>query len=235
MSDSPLTLEYKDWVFVVKKGGMCSSARLEQISKDLNISVPTVVFEENTLLVQNTKKKGLCFLFTAFDALSKMEKKTKEKTRFAIVWEKENKKIENENWIYSVRYIPDIPSIVSVERNQEGLDIFLLKRKEKFLFFKEIILYEDELDDNGQSILSIKIRVMESFFFILVRCFIRNDYVRCISYETRLQHVFESNIIKCSTIERLKEGMSDPAASLDSLCSQMSVVNEKNTIWKWEN
>ena len=37
-----------------------------------------------------------------------------------------------------------------------------LKIQEKILFFDEVVLYEDELDDNGCTKLSVKLRVMPS-------------------------------------------------------------------------
>merc|ERR1719411_584785 len=42
-----------------------------------------------------------------------------------------------------------------------------LREKERILFYDEVILFEDELDDNGCSKLSVKIRVMPSGFFCL--------------------------------------------------------------------
>ena len=38
-----------------------------------------------------------------------------------------------------------------------GIDYERLKLREKILFFDEVILYEDELDDNGCAVLSSKI------------------------------------------------------------------------------
>lgn len=38
-----------------------------------------------------------------------------------------------------------------------GIDYERLKMREKILFFDEVILYEDELDDNGCAVLSAKI------------------------------------------------------------------------------
>ena len=43
-----------------------------------------------------------------------------------------------------------------------------MKEKEKILFFDDVILYEDELDDNGCSKLSVKIvsAVLSQFFHV---------------------------------------------------------------------
>ena len=43
------------------------------------------------------------------------------------------------------------------KRTISGIDYERLKLREKILFFDEVILYEDELDDNGCAVLSAKI------------------------------------------------------------------------------
>ena len=50
-----------------------------------------------------------------------------------------------------------------------GIDRELLMRREPILFYDELDLYESELDDHGMCTLSIKLRVMPSCFYILMR------------------------------------------------------------------
>ncbi len=45
----------------------------------------------------------------------------------------------------------------SVSPSEQGIDYERLKVREKILFFDELILYEDELDDNGCTVLTAKI------------------------------------------------------------------------------
>lgn len=52
-----------------------------------------------------------------------------------------------------------------------------LKEKEKILFYQELMLYEDELHDNGIAQCTVKIRVMPTSFFVLLRFFLRVDNV----------------------------------------------------------
>ena len=51
---------------------------------------------------------------------------------------------------------------LEINATNEKIDYERLKIQEKIVFFDEIILYEDELDDNGIAKLSIKI---VSYFF----------------------------------------------------------------------
>lgn len=52
--------------------------------------------------------------------------------------------------------------------------------------FDEVVLYEDELADNGISLLTIKIRVMPERLFILCRFFLRLDGVLFRIRDTRV-------------------------------------------------
>jgi TIP41-like family len=54
------------------------------------------------------------------------------------------------------------------------------------IFFDEIILYEDDLHDNGLVQYSIKLRVMPACAYILARLFVRVDHVMIRVRETRL-------------------------------------------------
>ena len=55
------------------------------------------------------------------------------------------------------------------------IDIEQLKKREPIGWYRDIRLYDDEIDDNGAVSCSIKIRIMPSCFFILVRYYLRVD------------------------------------------------------------
>lgn len=61
-----------------------------------------------------------------------------------------------------------------------------LRRPDPILFFDEVDLYEDELGDNGMSLLSIKVRVMPERMLLLSRFFLRLDDVIFRVRDTRL-------------------------------------------------
>ena len=46
--------------------------------------------------------------------------------------------------------------MLQVLETEETIDIELLKKKEKIYFFEDIILFEDELADNGCAVLNVK-------------------------------------------------------------------------------
>ena len=77
-----------------------------------------------------------------------------------------------------------------------------LKQQEKILFFDEVVLYEDELDDNGCTKLSVKLRVMPSGFFILLRFYLRVDKTLIRVYDTRIYHEVGNNYLLREYSER---------------------------------
>lgn len=62
----------------------------------------------------------------------------------------------------------------------------LLKRPDPILFFDELVLYEDEMADNGITMLSAKVRVMPDRLLLLVRFFLRLDGVLIRLRDTRV-------------------------------------------------
>lgn len=76
-----------------------------------------------------------------------------------------------------------------IEETEDRIDLEKLKEREKILFYDDVCLYEDELGDNGTSMLSVKIRCMPTSFFLLMRFFLRVDDVLVRIIDTRLYHV----------------------------------------------
>ena len=67
-----------------------------------------------------------------------------------------------------------------------------LRRPDPILFFDEVDLYEDELGDNGMSLVSIKVRVMPARLLLLSRFFLRLDDVIFRVRDTRVYVEFET-------------------------------------------
>ena len=66
------------------------------------------------------------------------------------------------------------------------IPVELLKRQDPILFFDEVMLYEDEMADNGITLLSCKIRVMPQRMLLLCRFFMRLDNVLLRIRDTRV-------------------------------------------------
>lgn len=58
-----------------------------------------------------------------------------------------------------------------------------------------MLLFDDELNDNGISSGSIRFRIMNDCFFGLLRCYLRVDNVAVRIMDTRIFHSFDQNYI----------------------------------------
>lgn len=78
------------------------------------------------------------------------------------------------------------------EETTKTIPVELLKRPDPILFFDEVVLYEDELADNGITMLSCKIRVMPERLLLLMRFFMRLDNVLFRLRDTRVYIDFQT-------------------------------------------
>lgn len=91
------------------------------------------------------------------------------------------------DWSYSTDYNGSLRSNhPAFEPSTSPIPVDLLKRPDPILFFDELVLYEDELADNGITMLSCKIRVMPARLLLLCRFFMRLDNVLFRIRDTRV-------------------------------------------------
>lgn len=91
------------------------------------------------------------------------------------------------DWTYSTPFCGKVEGGDWVELDESGMRISLLTDQSvPILFFDEIILYEDDMHDNGQCQYNIKIRVMPSCAYVLARLYVLVDNVIVRTRETRL-------------------------------------------------
>lgn len=104
-----------------------------------------------------------------------------------------NEVVKPFDWSYTTDYKGTVrPNSRPFEETTKQIPIDLLKRPDPILFFDEVILYEDELADNGITMLSCKIRVMPDRLLLLLRFFMRLDNVLFRLRDTRVYVDFES-------------------------------------------
>ncbi|EFA01841.1 TIP41-like protein [Tribolium castaneum] len=207
---------FHDWVIKYKKShilhSICTSAeKCKDLSQEpcllclytrtLDIPhLPEMVFPNNVLTL--THSSGGQIEFNALDALKTVANgKLPIKVACSEEWSESrppehlSQKIKPFDWTFSNDYKGTITGPVQVVPTEERINIEKLKEKEKILFYQELMLYEDELHDNGISSCTIKIRVMPSSYFILLRFFLRVDNVMLRVNDTRLYHEFSTNYI----------------------------------------
>jgi type 2A phosphatase activator TIP41 len=97
------------------------------------------------------------------------------------------------DWSYSTDYKGTLhPNSRPFEETTKSIPVELLKRPDPIVFFDEVVLYEDELADNGITMLSCKIRVMPGRLLLLSRLFMRLDNVLIRLRDTRVYVDFET-------------------------------------------
>jgi type 2A phosphatase activator TIP41 len=119
------------------------------------------------------------------------------------------------DWSYTTDYKGTITKGKEFQPNPEPIPIELLKRPDPILFFEEVVLYESELDDNGISIVSCKLRVMPDRMLLLCRMFMRLDNVLVRIRDTRIYVDFNQRKVIRDYTE--KEGGFDKAKMVCSV------------------
>ncbi|KAK7269896.1 hypothetical protein RIF29_22691 [Crotalaria pallida] len=200
------------WLIETRRNSILNSSTIQQWEQKLETShLPEMVFGENTLVLKHLTS-GTKIHFNAFDALSgwKQEALPPVEVPAAAKWKFRCKPSEQVILDYDYTFTTPYCGSGTIEidkdlngrevseetRNlkwedcKEQIDVAALSSKEPILFYDEVVLYEDELADNGVSLLTVKVRVMPSSWFLLLRFWLRVDGVLIRLRETRMHCVF---------------------------------------------
>ncbi|KAL2376587.1 hypothetical protein RJZ90_007406 [Blastomyces dermatitidis] len=156
---------------------------IDEMTTKLGIAPPEMIFGDNHVTIEH-QPSGWKLDFNAFDALDRVDKsgETMLKVAYSKEWQQS-----------STNYKGTLsPGGKPFENSSSPIPIELLKRPDPILFFDEVMLYEDELADNGIAMLSCKIRVMPSRLLLLSRFFMRLDNVLVRLRDTRIYVDFET-------------------------------------------
>ncbi|KAJ5896581.1 TIP41-like protein [Penicillium subrubescens] len=175
---------------------------IEEMTKQLGIAPPEMIFGDNHVTIEH-EKTGWGIDFNAFDALDRVDKTGQSMLQVAYSkeWQQSREKthegikevVKPFDWSYSTDYKGTLsPNAPPFEETEKPIPIELLKRPDPILFFDEVVLYEDELADNGIAMLSCKIRVMPGRLLLLSRFFMRLDNVLIRLRDTRVYVDFET-------------------------------------------
>lgn len=97
------------------------------------------------------------------------------------------------DWSYSTDYKgTERSASICFEPSDIPIPLELLKRPDPIKFFDEVMLYEDEMADNGITALSCKVRVMPARLLLLCRFFMRLDGVMVRIRDTRVYVEFQT-------------------------------------------
>ncbi|KAJ3942367.1 Tap42 interacting protein [Colletotrichum fioriniae] len=193
------------------------------MTASLGIPVPEMIFGDNLVSVSHVPTGwSIAFnAYDALDAVDKTDKKMLQ-VAYARDWSSSREKtsagikevVKPYDWSYSTEYRGTLeePGAGSATgtgagaQQEEGgnknkleetttrmIPLELLKRRDPILFFDDVVLFESELDDNGISIVSAKVRVHEKRMLLLCRLFMRLDNVIVRIRDTRVYVDFETD------------------------------------------
>ncbi|CAL8074800.1 unnamed protein product [Orchesella dallaii] len=177
-------------------------------TEQLNLKhLPDMVFPDNYLHLRH-EASGLILEFNTLDAMKLMSTQDTESLQIACSkdWQASQTEmglpkevLHDFNWTFSTDYMGTLKSsnaateVNVISNPPEEINMEKLKQREQILFYDELTLYEDELHDNGISNLNVKLRVMPSGFFILLRHTLRVDHVMARICDTRVHYEAGNN------------------------------------------
>ncbi|XP_073005068.1 TIP41-like protein [Typha latifolia] len=206
-------IRMKGWLIESYKRPILNSSALREWEEKLGTShFPEMVFGESSLFLIHFKT-GVKLHFNALDALRgwKQESLPPVEVPAAAKWKFRSKPTEQVILDYDYTFTTPYCGSETIEPSREKrisddgcgnlhwedtderLDLAVLSSKEPILFYDEVVLYEDELADNGVSLLTVKVRVMPSCWFLLLRYWLRVDGVLMRLRDTRIYCAFDSN------------------------------------------
>ena len=196
----PRVFSIEGFRIITQKLPILKAGPIEEMTSKLGIAPPEMIFGDNLVAIEHPKSKW-AIRFDAFGALEKVDK-TGEK-RLKVAYSKEwhqsredshdiKEVIKPFDWSYTTDYKGDLaPGAPAFTASTIPIPLELLKRPEPIHFFDDVILYEDELADNGIAMLSCKIRVMPARLLLLCRFFMRLDGVMLRLRDTRVYVDFD--------------------------------------------
>ncbi|KAI8931255.1 hypothetical protein NX059_011604 [Plenodomus lindquistii] len=199
-ADTSLTKE--GFKITTRKLPILKAAPIEDMTKKLGITPPEMIFGDNFVRIEHAKS-GWYIEFNAYDALDLVDKTGDKmfKVSYSKEWQQNRQKqfedikevVKPFDWSYSTDYKGTTPEAPALQPTDSPIPLALLKRPDPIHFFDEVMLYEDELADNGIAMLSCKIRVMPQRLLLLVRFFMRLDDVVFRIRDTRVFVEFGAN------------------------------------------
>ncbi|XP_062089823.1 TIP41-like protein [Humulus lupulus] len=215
LTDGRRGIRIHGWEVESRKCSILTSSTFEQWGEKLHTShLPEMIFGDSCLVLKHIHS-GTKIHFNAFDALLgwKQEGLPPVEVPAAEKWKFRSKPSQQVILDYDYTFTTPYRGSETIEMDatkhgevasegiynlqwedcKEKIDVAGLAPKEPILFYDEVILYEDELADNGVSLLTVKVRVMPSSWFLLLRYWLRVDGVLMRIRDTRMHCVFGDN------------------------------------------
>ncbi|CAP68883.1 uncharacterized protein PODANS_7_8490 [Podospora anserina S mat+] len=196
----PRTFTHPPFTMTTLKAPILKSTPIDLLQSRLGIPIPEMIFGDNHLTLHHTPT-AYTLTFTPEPALDLVDKTGSTgllKVHYATAWSATREKtsagikevVKPFDWSYTTSYrgteTPGLGGQKLQRDDKARIPVELLQRRDPILFADEVVLYESELDDNGVSVLTVKVRVMEQRMLVLCRFFLRLDNVLVRVRDTRV-------------------------------------------------
>eukprot|EP00258_Populus_trichocarpa_P047958 XP_024463977.1 TIP41-like protein isoform X2 [Populus trichocarpa] len=232
LTDGRHGLRIHGWEIVSCNGAILNSSSLITWEDKLKTShLPEMVFGESCLELKHATS-GTKIHFNAFDALTgwKQEALPPVEVPAAAQWKFRSKPFQqvilDYDYTFTTPYCGSETMELDIEKKDSGgileascipcwedceeqIDVAALASKEPILFYDEVVLYEDELADNGVSLLTVKVLRVDG---VLMR--LRDTRMHCAFSESANPIVLRESCWREATFEALAAVFSTFYASL---------------------
>ncbi|KAK4944142.1 Tap42 interacting protein [Elasticomyces elasticus] len=194
-SAPPRSFSIEGFRITTQKLPILKAGPIEEMTAKLGIAPPEMIFGDNFVAIEHPQSHW-DIKFDAFGALDRVDK-TGEK-RLKVAYSKEWQQSREDthdikevvkpfDWSYTTDYKGELATgSPAFQEGSDPIPLELLRRPDPILFFDDVILYEDELADNGITMVSCKVRVMPARLLLLCRFFMRLDNVMLRLRDTRV-------------------------------------------------
>lgn len=252
LPDGRFGLRIHGWEIESRKRSILTSLEFEQWEQKLQTShLPEMVFGDSCLVLKHMQS-GTKIYFDAFDALIgwKQEALPPVEVPAAAQWKFRSKPFQqvilDYDYTFTTPYCGSELIDTDTEHEsgdlskgscnlhwencEEQIDVVALASKDPILFYDEVVLYEDELADNGVSLLTVKVRVMPNSWFLLLRFWLRVDGVLMRLRDTRMHCVFGDSVNPTILREICWREATFKALSAKGLPSDSAAYNDPSVI-----
>ncbi|KAA1473410.1 type 2A phosphatase activator TIP41 [Dentipellis sp. KUC8613] len=207
------SIDILGWKIVATRRPISSAGECDALQGRLGIPLPEMTFGGNSLELTHVSS-GWRYVFDTEGALQGVKKGELGpgdggvKVGYADAWMKSRTDPNSQmplpatmatkpfDWTYTTTYAGAGSTVEWTTADPENaahtIPMAELTRQDPILFYSEVPLFEDELHDNGTSQLTVRIRVMPTYFYILARLTLRVDGVLFRVHDTRMYHSFAS-------------------------------------------
>lgn len=234
----PRSITQKGFKITAQKLPILKADPIEQMTSALGIAPPEMIFGDNYIAIEHSAS-GWGITFNAFDALDRVDKRGEKRLKVAYSKEWQQSREDTHDikevvkpfdWSYTTDYKGTLSATSPpFHPSFTPIPVELLKQPDPILFFDDVVLYEDELADNGIAMLNCKVRVMPARMLLLCRFFMRLDNVMLRLRDTRIYIDFDKGdiireyIAKEEEYEKVREML---AGRRDDVAAQLRDPNQ---------